>query len=111
MEQILSILGVPLFDTNGNQTPKEFVVDRALYNIYSGKLSMEVAQQTQHTLAKLEGTTEWLARRVEDFAQTLTKGAAACEDRVYEQTFGTEYDEDFENAVSRLEAKTQWVFS
>jgi len=111
LEQILSILGVPLFDTNGNQTPKEFVVDRALYNIYSGKLSMEVAQQTQHTLAKLEGTTEWLARRVEDFTNTLTKGAAACEDRVYEQTFGTEYDEDFEAAVSRLEAKTQWVFS
>jgi len=111
LEQILSILGVPLFDTNGNQTPKEFVVDRALYNIYSGKLSMEVAQQTQHTLAKLEGTTEWLARRVEDFTMSLTKGATTCENRVYEATFGTEYDENFEAAVSRLEAKTQWVFS
>ena len=43
LERIIDILGVPLFDVAGNQTPKEFVVDRCLYNMNSGKLSMDLA--------------------------------------------------------------------
>ncbi|KAL7542908.1 hypothetical protein ACHAXR_012210 [Thalassiosira sp. AJA248-18] len=104
LEQIIDMLGVPLFDVLGNQTPKEFVVDRALYNIYSGKLSMEVARKTQHTMEVLEGTTEWLARRVEEFTKTLTDGATACEDQ-YLMTFenNDKFDEElFDMAISRF---------
>ena len=103
LEQIIDTLGVPLFDIAGNQTPKEFVVDRCLYNIYSGKLSMEVAQKTQHTLEAIEGTTEWLARRVDALAKTLT----ACEDSYL--LFETEKFDEFDAAVSRLEKK--WIFT
>ena len=103
LEQIIDMLGVPLFDLAGNQTPKEFVVDRCLYNIYSGKLSMEVAQKTQDTVEAIEGTTEWLARRVDALARTLT----ACEDS-YLSMQDDKLDE-FDAAVSRLEKK--WVFT
>ena len=103
LEQIIDTLGVPLFDIAGNQTPKEFVVDRCLYNIYSGKLSMEVAQKTQHTVEAIEGTTEWLARRVDALAKTLT----ACEDSYI--LFETEKFDEFDAAVSRLEKK--WIFT
>jgi hypothetical protein len=103
LEQIIDMLGVPLFDIAGNQTPKEFVVDRCLYNIYSGKLSMEVAQKTQHTVEAIEGTTEWLARRVDALAKTLT----ACEDSYI--LFETEKFDEFDAAVSRLEKK--WIFT
>ena len=41
LERIILPLECTLFDVVGNQTPKEFVVDRCLYNIYSGKLSTE----------------------------------------------------------------------
>jgi hypothetical protein len=103
LEQIIDMLGVPLFDLAGNQTPKEFVVDRCLYNIYSGKLSMEVAQKTQDTVEAIEGTTEWLARRVDALAKTLT----ACEDTFV--SFENDKFDEFDAAVSRLEKK--WVFT
>ena len=103
LEQIIDVLGVPLFDLAGNQTPKEFVVDRCLYNIYSGKLSMEVAQKTQDTVEAIEGTAEWLARRVDTLAKTL----AACEDSYL--AFENDKFDEFDAAVSRLEKK--WIFA
>jgi hypothetical protein len=99
LERIIDILGVPLFDVAGNQTPKEFVVDRCLYDMYSGKLSMNLAQKTQDTVEAIEGTTEWLARRVDDIAKTLT----ACDDS-YGTFEGGKFDE-FDAAVSRFENK------
>ena len=99
LERIIDILGVPLFDVAGNQTPKEFVVDRCLYDMYSGKLSMNFAQKTQDTVEAIEGTTEWLARRVDDIAKTLT----ACDDS-YGKFERGKFDE-FDAAVSRFESK------
>lgn len=99
LERIIDLLGVPLFDVAGNQTPKEFVVDRCLYDMYSGKLSMNLAQKTQDTVEAIEGTTEWLARRVDDFAKTLT----ACDDGYHKFEKG-KFDE-FDAAVSRFENK------
>lgn len=99
LERIIDLLGVPLFDVVGNQTPKEFVVDRCLYDMYSGKLSMVLAQKTQDTVEAIEGTTEWIARRVDDLAKTIT----ACDDS-YGNFERGKFDE-FDAAVSRFENK------
>jgi hypothetical protein len=98
LERIIDILGVPLFDVAGNQTPKEFVVDRCLYNMYSGKLSMDLAQKTQDTVDAINCTTEWLAQQVDELAKTL----AACEDG-YDATFSKGKFDEFDAAVSRFE--------
>lgn len=74
LEQIIDLLGVPLFDNVGNQTLKELLLDRVLYHIYSGNLTHCLAKRTQQTVEKMQGTTEWLAKGVEAF----TKGITAC---------------------------------
>jgi len=114
LEQIIEPLGVPLFDFVGNQTPREFVVDRCMYNIYSGKLSMEVARKTQHAVEAVENTTEWLARRVEEFTRGLAGGAAACEDTFLSMVFENEKLEEFDAVVSRFgivgtTSQSKWV--
>jgi hypothetical protein len=96
LEKIIDLLRIPLFDTVGNQTPKEFVVDRCLYNIYSGKLCMEVARTTQHTVEVVEDTAEWLAQGVDCLSKSLTESAIACEDAY------NAFENDFDSAaVSR----------
>jgi hypothetical protein len=74
LEQIIDLLGVPLFDDVGNQTLKELPLDRCLYHIYSGNLSICLAKKTQQTVEKMQGTTQWLAKGVE----ALTKGITSC---------------------------------
>lgn len=93
LEKIIDLLRIPLFDTEGNQTPKEFVVDRCLYNIYSGKLCMEVARTTQHTVEVIEDTAEWLAQGVDCISKSLTESAIACEDAY------NEFENDFDSTV------------
>jgi hypothetical protein len=72
LEQIIDLLEVPLFDNIGNQTAKELPLDRCLYHIYSGNLSLSMAKKTQRTVEKMQGTTEWLAKGVEAFAKGIT---------------------------------------
>ncbi|KAL7533685.1 hypothetical protein ACHAWF_004588 [Thalassiosira exigua] len=102
LEQILGDLRVPLFDVRGNRTPRELVVDRVLYDLRSGKISMEVAKRTQRAAEAIEGTAEWLARRAEDFARGVAEGATACEDRYLARAFESEGLREFDRAVSRL---------
>ncbi len=102
LEQIIRHLGVPLFDLSGNQTPREFVVDRCLYNIYSGKLSMEAARKTRDAVEAAEDAAEWLARRMEELARGIVDGAAACEDAFLAMAFENENLEEFDAVVSRL---------
>ena len=114
LERIIRPLGIPLFDLAGNQTPREFVVDRCLYNIYSGKLSMEVAKKTQHAVEAVENTTEWLSRRMEEFTRGLVDGAAACEDAFITMAFENENLDEFDTVVSRLgvvstTSKSKWI--
>ena len=66
LEQIIDLLGVPLFDDVGNQTLKELPLDRCLYHIYSGNLSICLAKKTQQTVEKMQGTTQWLAKGGDD---------------------------------------------
>ena len=102
LEQIIDTLGTQLFDLHGNQTPKEFIVDRALYNIYSGKISMEVAKKSQHTMEAIEDTTEWLARRVEAFTKGLTDSAVTCDEKYIMPFENDQTLEDFDMAMERL---------
>lgn len=103
LEQILYTLAVPLFDYEGNQTPKEFVVDRVLYNIYSGKLSMEVARRTQKAVEAVEGASERLTRRMEDFTKRLANNVTACEEKVVAEVFeNNESMDQFDLAISKL---------
>ena len=113
LERIIDMLRIPLFDTAGNQAPKEFVVDRCLYKICSGKLSMEIATTTKHTVEALEETAEWLAQRVNDISKSLANSAIACEDTY--DAFENDYNnvDDFDSAVSRLSRrkKKKWQFA
>lgn len=109
LERIIDMLRMPLFDTAGNQLPKEFVVDRCLYNICSGKLSMNVASSTRHTV---EGTAEWLAQRVDDISKSLADSTIACEETY--NAFENDYNfDDFDSAVSRSgksrNKKSSWM--
>lgn len=78
LEQIIDVLGVPLFDNVGNQTLKEMAIDRVLYHIYSGNLSLSMAKKTQRTVEKMQGTSEWLAKGVEAFTKGIGKGITSC---------------------------------
>eukprot|EP00984_Skeletonema_dohrnii_P033855 scaffold31860_cov61-Skeletonema_dohrnii-CCMP3373.AAC.1 len=69
LEQIIDVLDIPLFDNVGNQTLKELPLDRCLYHIYSGNLSLSMAKKTQRTVEKMQGTSEWLAKGVEAFTK------------------------------------------
>ena len=80
LEQIIDVLGVPLFDNVGNQTLKEPPLDRCLYHIYSGNLSLSMAKKTQRTVEKMQGTTEWLAKGVEAFTKGITASLCVVED-------------------------------
>mmetsp|Transcript_31586 Transcript_31586/g.63790 ORF Transcript_31586/g.63790 Transcript_31586/m.63790 type:complete len:935 (+) Transcript_31586:119-2923(+) len=94
LEQIIDVLDVPLFDNVGNQTLKELPLDRCLYHIYSGNLSLSMAKKTQRTVEKMQGTSEWLAKGVEAF----TKGITSCvEDN--DILFG---GDDLDGSMSRL---------
>ncbi|KAL9180954.1 hypothetical protein ACHAXT_009759 [Thalassiosira profunda] len=105
LDRIIDALGTPLFDTKGNQLPKEFVVDRCLYNLCSGKLSMEAAQKTTDAAVAIEGTTDWLAQRMEEFVGGLADGVGACaeDQNVAPSTCDRGLDE-FDYAVSRFGA-------
>jgi hypothetical protein len=97
LEQIIDVLGVPLFDNVGNQTLKELLLDRVLYHIYSGNLSLSVAKRTQRTVEKMQGTTEWLARGVE----AITKGITSCVEDNDMTLFGGD-DHFLDASMSRL---------
>ncbi len=109
LQRIIDVLRIPLFDTAGNQAPKEFVVDRCLYNICSGKLSMEMASTTRHTVETIEEIAEWLVQRVDDISKSLTDSAIACED-----TYDA-FENDYDSAVSSIERsshkKKKWQFA
>lgn len=111
LERIIDTLRIPLFDTAGNQAPKEFVVDRCLYNIYSGKLSMEVASTTRQTVEAIEDTAEWLAQRVDEITKSFADTATACEDTY--NAFENDYNfDEFDSVVSReSSSKKKWQFS
>ncbi|EED96680.1 predicted protein [Thalassiosira pseudonana CCMP1335] len=104
-EHILDYLALPLFDETGTQALKEFVVDRCLYNLYSGKISMEMARHTQQTVHVVQGTSDWLTRQVEGLAKTVANGAnAVC-------SLDDELGEEFDAAVSRMmlgRDKSKW---
>lgn len=110
LEQILPMLGVPLFDVVGNQTPRELLVDRCLYNIYSGRLSMEVARRAQDTMEAIENTSEWLVQQVGEFSRVLTDGAVACEDELISITFENEKLQEFDAVISKFAmGQTKWI--
>ena len=110
LEQILPTLGVPLFDVVGNQTPRELLVDRCLYNIYSGRLSMEVARKAQDTMEAIENTSEWLVRQVGEFSRVLTDGAVACEDELISMTFENDNLQEFDEVISKFAiGQTNWI--
>ncbi|KAL7494331.1 hypothetical protein ACHAWT_003071 [Skeletonema menzelii] len=75
LEQIIDVLGVPLFDNVGNQTLKEMLLDRCLYHVYSGNLTLSMAKKTQRTVEKMQGTSEWLVKGVESL---FSKGISSC---------------------------------
>ena len=100
-ERIIDDLSIPLFDPIGNQSLKEGVVQRCIYQISSGKLSMRVAERTQGTVDACNGTTDWLARQVDGFNRSVSKKANTCMD---EDLFclGTEYDQKLEALVTKV---------
>ncbi|KAL7473280.1 hypothetical protein ACHAXS_013723, partial [Conticribra weissflogii] len=100
LEQILGFLAIPLFDYTGQQTMKEFVIDRCIYHIASGNLSMEVAKRTKDTVEAMQGTTAWLAKQMEQWTSGLTQSANECCDEDENALCNAETDE-FDEAVSK----------
>ncbi|KAL3795267.1 hypothetical protein HJC23_008352 [Cyclotella cryptica] len=100
-EKIIGILGTPLFDPDGHQAYKENVVDRCLYHICSGRLSMTLAEKTQGTVNAVNGTTDWLARQVEQFAKSVSRKANSCLDDDL-LCVGNEYDQKLEALVTKV---------
>jgi hypothetical protein len=97
-EKIIDVLSTPLFDTMGNQALKEGVVERALYQISSGQLSMKIAKRTQGTVDTCIGSTDWLARQVGSVAECVSKKANACMD----EDVLNEYDQKLEALITRV---------
>jgi hypothetical protein len=100
-EKIIGILGTPLFDPLGHQAYKENVVGRCLYHICSGRLSMTLAEKTQGTVNAVTGTTDWLARQVEQFAKSISRKANSCMDEDL-LCIGNEYDQKLEALVTKV---------
>ena len=100
-ERIIDDLSTPLFDPVGNQSLKEGVVQRCIYQISSGKLSMRIAERTQGTVDACNGTTDWLARQMDGINKSVSKRANTCMD---EDLFclGTEYDQKLEALVTKV---------
>ena len=106
--RILGVLGEPLFDTLGNRAPSEAVVDRALYNLYSGRLSMEVARTTRDSVEAMADSAEWFAGRIEGLTGCISDSAARCEDQLLA---GLENDEFESLVVSKLgiaQSRSKW---
>jgi hypothetical protein len=97
-EKIIDVLSIPLFDPMGNQSLKEGVVERALYQLSSGQLSMKIAKRTQGTVDTCIGSTDWLARQVGSITKCVSKKANACMD----EDVLNEYDQKLEALVTRV---------
>jgi hypothetical protein len=100
-EKIIDVLSTPLFDPLGNQSLKEGVVERCLYQICSGHLSMRIAEKTQGTVDACASTTDWLARQVDTMAKNVSKKANSCLDEDL-LCLGTEYDQKLEALVTKV---------
>jgi len=102
-DKIIDILSTPLFDPIGNQSSKEGVVQRCLYQIFSGRLSMKIAESTQGTVEACIGTTDLLARHVDSVTNSVYKKLDSCtEEDLDDICFGAEYDRKLEALVSKV---------
>jgi hypothetical protein len=100
-DKIIDVLGIPLFDPFGNQSYKEGAVDRYLYHIASGRLSMQIAEKTQGTVDAVNGTTDWIARQVEHIAKSVSRKANSCMDEDL-LCVGNEFDQKLEAYVTKV---------
>lgn len=102
-EKIIDILSTPLFDPIGNQLSKEGVVQRCLYQIFSGRLSMKVEESTRGTIEACYVTTDMLARHKDSITNSVSKKANSCmEEDLDDICFGVEYDRKLEALVSKV---------
>lgn len=97
-EKIIDKLSTPLFDPVGNQSLKEGVVERCLYQISSGHLSMRIAERTHGTVEACNGTTDWLARQVDTITKSVSKQVNSCMD----DDVLNEYDQKLEALVTKV---------